>query len=250
MSRLRVRLTLNRATWKNALEYADATHRSPSELVEEAIDQIMARYPKRPRSDATDLDALAAKVAKILSAKISDEKEKNTGAVPQVQSERRPLPRTTRVRACERPRQHREPHTTVTRADDRSPPPDRIPEGESKKHVPACYYCGLPASGIDHVIPRSVLRAMADVEQEAGRARRKLTVSCCAECNSLLGPTMQDTLAERKLFLKDRLRKKYHALLSIPNWNDSELSKMGRHLRNSILDGLGKRKTLKDRLAW
>lgn len=70
MSRNRVRLTLDRTTWERSLEYAEDTHRTPAKLVEEALEQIMARYPKRPRHAETDLDALAAKVAEIIATRV------------------------------------------------------------------------------------------------------------------------------------------------------------------------------------
>lgn len=70
MSRVRIRLTLDRSTWERSLKYAEATHRIPSDLVEEALDQMMARYPRRPRRTENDLDALAAKVAEIIATRV------------------------------------------------------------------------------------------------------------------------------------------------------------------------------------
>jgi hypothetical protein len=65
---MRVRITVGSAVWwDKVLAYATDTNRTPSELVCEALEQIMARYPKRRQCVETDLDVLAAKVAKKLS---------------------------------------------------------------------------------------------------------------------------------------------------------------------------------------
>jgi hypothetical protein len=39
-------------------------------LVEEALEQMMTRYPKRPRRDENNIDALASKVAEILATRV------------------------------------------------------------------------------------------------------------------------------------------------------------------------------------
>lgn len=67
---MRVRITIEPCVWKRACAYASATHRTPSELVAEALEQIQARYPKCPKSIETDLDVLAAKVAEKLALRV------------------------------------------------------------------------------------------------------------------------------------------------------------------------------------
>jgi hypothetical protein len=53
--------------WDRVVEYAEDTNRTTSELICEALDQIMARYPKRRHATECDLDALAIKVAEIIA---------------------------------------------------------------------------------------------------------------------------------------------------------------------------------------
>ena len=79
-----------------------------------------------------------------------------------------------------------------------------------------CYYCGLPATSKDHAVPRALLRALAD-DPDALRHimwNRRETVPCCRECNCLLGASVQNTLEERKAFLKERLRRRYAVLVN------------------------------------
>jgi hypothetical protein len=64
---MRVRITVGSPVWwEKVLAYATDTNRTPSELVCEALDQIMARYPKRRHGAECGLDALAIKVAEKL----------------------------------------------------------------------------------------------------------------------------------------------------------------------------------------
>jgi predicted RNA-binding protein with PIN domain len=65
---MRVRFTITSDRWEQAKEYAKATNRTTSELINEALEQIQARYSKRHRSPAeSELDALSVLVADRLS---------------------------------------------------------------------------------------------------------------------------------------------------------------------------------------
>jgi hypothetical protein len=69
---MRPRFTIDSKAWKRACEYAEATHRTPSELVVIALEQIQARYPKPKKAIETyDLDLLADKVAERLKERIA-----------------------------------------------------------------------------------------------------------------------------------------------------------------------------------
>lgn len=63
---MRARFTIPSAAWGRARAYAEATNRTPSELICEALDQIQKRYPRGFHTAETDLDILAAKVAEKL----------------------------------------------------------------------------------------------------------------------------------------------------------------------------------------
>ena len=126
-----------------------------------------------------------------------------------------------------------------------------------KKKMPKsddlCYYCGMPASDTEHVVPRVVLHMIEGLpisEQKAFTRNRILTVRSCSECNHLLGPTVQGTLAERKRYLKERLRKRYRKILSMQDWTEEELNDLGGHLRGIVLAGIQERNRLRSRIAW
>lgn len=118
--------------------------------------------------------------------------------------------------------------------------------------VTPCYYCGLPATTKDHAIPRCLLSTLAD-DPDALRhlmSNRRETVPACRECNCLLGPSVQDTLEERKHFLKERLRRRYRRYLGIRNWSEEDLAEMGGTLRGFIRYGLRKKALVLGRLRW
>ncbi len=62
----RVRFSIDAEAGSRAKQYAKDTHRNTTEMICEALEQLQARYPKRPHGTQTDLDALASKVAAIL----------------------------------------------------------------------------------------------------------------------------------------------------------------------------------------
>ena len=67
---MRIRFTIDSASWKRACEYAEATNRTFTELVCEALDQLQARYPKRPRCDATCEERVMARVLAQLTPQV------------------------------------------------------------------------------------------------------------------------------------------------------------------------------------
>lgn len=67
---MRPRFTIDREAWVRACAYAEATHRTPSELVVEALEQIQARYPKTPRCDESMEERVAARVLALLASRV------------------------------------------------------------------------------------------------------------------------------------------------------------------------------------
>ena len=117
----------------------------------------------------------------------------------------------------------------------------------------SCYYCGRPATDNEHVIQKSILRSLQGVSidlYEEVTKNRRLIVPSCGECNGLLVGTVQFTLAERKMFVKMRLRQKYAKLLAMPDWTDKELSEVEGHIRGHIINALREKQILKARLSW
>jgi len=107
----------------------------------------------------------------------------------------------------------------------------------------------MPGDARDHVIPRSVLQTLADTGIEINKSRIKI-VPCCHECNCLLGASFQETIAERKKYLKQRLRHKYRAILKIPHWTEEEINELGYVLKQDLLCTLKKKEMLLLRLKW
>jgi hypothetical protein len=118
-----------------------------------------------------------------------------------------------------------------------------------------CYYCGIAADGVDHVVPRSVINSLRDSgldEASAvalGRARR-LIVPCCRECNGLAGAKYHDTLAERAAFVRERLAHRHRKALAMPDWSASELAELSHGLRGLVIAGLFERDLLRRRLRY
>jgi hypothetical protein len=117
-----------------------------------------------------------------------------------------------------------------------------------------CYYCGLPAETQDHVIPKSLIeqyRLSDPVSVHAlfahGRTR---VVPACTQCNSIAGARYHETLADRKAYVKQRLRSKYAKLLAMPDWTEEELAEVGPGLREYIHQGIETRKLIEQRLRW
>lgn len=121
-------------------------------------------------------------------------------------------------------------------------------------YLEPCYYCGLPAESVDHVVPQALLDEwirLGDLENyhKATRGRR-LTVPSCQQCNSILGCKLDQTLEHRKLRLKARLRTKYQRVLGMPDWTPEELDKLGPRLREHVESGLRLRALARRRIAW
>jgi hypothetical protein len=113
-----------------------------------------------------------------------------------------------------------------------------------------CYYCGMPATGVDHVVPLSILYTLIDIK-EKGLLRNRITiVSCCNECNTLLGTSYQETLKQRKTYLKRKLKKKYRKVFSTVEFTKSELKQFGPTLRQYIKSNIAKKKWISVRLKW
>jgi len=117
----------------------------------------------------------------------------------------------------------------------------------------ACYYCGVPADSVDHVVSRAILRSLADDPEAlaALTARgRVLEVDCCRQCNSLLSSDYDQTLGDRKARLRQQLQKRYTRLLETPDWTDSELGRMGPYLQQRIIAAIAKREWIRSRLNY
>jgi len=121
--------------------------------------------------------------------------------------------------------------------------------------VTPCYYCGVPADTIDHVIPRHILESLAtladpEVSAYYNRKHKVKTFPACRECNSLIGAKYFGTLAERKDYLKERLRRHYRNVLGTGEWSDRDLGELEYNLQGYIVGSIHAKELLLRRLAW
>ena len=112
----------------------------------------------------------------------------------------------------------------------------------------ACQYCGLVSATVDHVPPRSVRQFMID----SGLASRYpfVEVRSCQECNSGLGDRPLWTVAQRKVYIKKWLARRYRKFLDIPEWSETELARLGEDLREHVLHGLAVKALIIMRLRY
>ncbi len=121
--------------------------------------------------------------------------------------------------------------------------------------ITPCYYCGLPATTVDHVIPQSLIKDLAILEDDYVTRQlydrhRVREVDACRECNSALGAQYFDTLAKRKQWVQAWLRKRYKRVLVTPPWTDSELGQLSRRLQAHVIQSLDEKRVLLRRLGW
>lgn len=118
-----------------------------------------------------------------------------------------------------------------------------------------CYYCGEVATTLDHAVPKSMLedlRILGDPEVYAALVHRNrvMVVDACRDCNSRLSNSYSQTLSDRRELLRFRLRKAYVKLLSMPDWSDGDLGRMGRNLLEYVAARQVKRDRIRKRLTY
>ncbi len=112
----------------------------------------------------------------------------------------------------------------------------------------ACFYCGLPGIGVDHVPPMSFRMRIQDLGL-IGRFDF-CEVRCCSECNSALGARALFRLAERKRFIKSWIRKRYGTILRTPHWSDDEIRELGYNLSTMVISRSLMAEVIEARLKW
>jgi len=274
MKNVRRRFTIPEDQLLLAEEYAKAAHRTLSELVVEALSQVRHRYP---RKDEKRAQSRLSERLSILEARLNDgtfnhdikpsPREERTGEInddaiylirsnttgeaknPVVCEDKKKMAHPRRVS----PRRGVSTHGALSCLAEQNPRGvATYGRGFEVDSIPleSCYYCGMPATAKEHVIPLSILKNMADVGTEEILCRRKHLVRACRECNNLLGATYQTTLLKRKAFLKTRLRERYHSVLKMKNWTDEELSEFAPTLRSHVETAIRLKSLTEWRLTW
>lgn len=115
--------------------------------------------------------------------------------------------------------------------------------------VLGCAYCGMPATGKDHVVPKSYVGKLADLEFRVPAALWR-TVPACHECNVLAGSRVFRNLEEKRGFLQRRLRERYHDVLVSEPLSEEEIEELGPTLRTAAVWRNRLRGEVLARLAW
>lgn len=116
-----------------------------------------------------------------------------------------------------------------------------------------CIYCGEPATTKDHVFP--VARAaVLDLTRPNVRAQLLphglCIVKACAACNSLASDRPFTSILEKRRWIQERLRKKFHKKLHSPEWEEHELNELGHGLRAYIVKAEIDAKIIWRRVNW
>jgi len=106
-----------------------------------------------------------------------------------------------------------------------------------------CAYCGDVATTEDHVIPQNLRGRM--------EGWREHTVPACGECNSLMSTyDPGHTVAERRAYVRDRLRERYADDLRASDWTEAELADLGPSLRRAVEARMRRKAIARERIAW
>lgn len=107
-----------------------------------------------------------------------------------------------------------------------------------------CFYCGMPADTVDHVPPIS---RVDDYRSMGLRHEIFIKVTCCKDCNTKLGASLQLSLVERYNVRQKQMEKEFKKILKMPVWSSEEIKKMGRNMRSSIVVSMQQKEMLKER---
>ncbi len=124
----------------------------------------------------------------------------------------------------------------------------RIAKDKKFDDIIPCYYCGLPATTIDHVPPRTLRGRL--IELKLDKRYEFFELDSCLECNLLLGPRAIFSRGDRKRFIKLALRKRYRRFLNISTWTDREISELGYTLKTSIISRFLMSEIIRERINW
>ena len=111
-----------------------------------------------------------------------------------------------------------------------------------------CAYCGLPAWGTDHVIPTTFCYKLSDMEDVL--PHRLWLVPACPECNSMGSDKVFTSLARKRAFIHQCIRRKYKKILRIPEWTRQDLGELSPELARYVVHGLKLREIIYARLRW
>lgn len=112
-----------------------------------------------------------------------------------------------------------------------------------------CYYCGDLADTMDHIPAVSIVYSFG-VDYFTNLSIPLYKVSCCNECNVLLGSKEINTLKERVVFIYDKLQYRYRRFLAQVSWYEDELEELDGHLRTYIENSILIKNFIENRLVY
>lgn len=110
-----------------------------------------------------------------------------------------------------------------------------------------CVYCGSRATTIDHFVPLSVVYMLMDV---VGEVTGKFLVPSCGECNRIASDFPFRTIAAKRRYIHEKLRKRYKKLLALPTWHKDEIDELSHSLADHVRSGMVRKAWLEERLKW
>lgn len=100
-----------------------------------------------------------------------------------------------------------------------------------------CVYCGEIASTVEHFPPKA-------------HTCRGFLLPSCSECNILAGTEWPTDFEKRAEYVKSKIEKRYTKLLTLPEWNKTEIKQLGRGLREGVEAWQKMQDIARKRVAW
>jgi len=112
-----------------------------------------------------------------------------------------------------------------------------------------CYYCGDMADTIDHAPDINKVYAWGE-DRFRSRGIDLVRVSCCSECNTILGHRSPASLQKRCEFVYRELLKKYDKFIMMPNWYDEDCEEVTGILVDYIENSMIVKRWIERRLEY
>lgn len=114
----------------------------------------------------------------------------------------------------------------------------------------ACVYCGELATDREHVIPYWFVSGLISARHGDAEGLWTWVVPSCSECNSIGGPLLFVTPAQKRKHIRERLAAKYSSEINGASWSDEDFEDMGPGLRQFVQASQARAEILRARVAW
>lgn len=115
-----------------------------------------------------------------------------------------------------------------------------------------CTYCGVPSTDKEHVTPISWIENAMEMKQMGININvpKEVIVPSCRECNLMASDKVFKNISEKKKHIKEKLKKKYKKLLSMPTWEEKEINELSGELKRYVFLTNEIRRIVKSRLKY